>query len=92
MHTDRILDTHLSINGIATRNNMEQPSVTGNLNVLGTGKHPFQVITAHQSVTMGNCHHTPIIHRAYVPAGYPNIGRFHLIAASLLCFPHRLTD
>ena len=61
MHAYRVLDSSLAINGVASRNNMKQSSVTGDFNALGRGKDTLQVIRAYHAVVTGNSHHAFVI-------------------------------
>ena len=67
---------------------MEQLSVAGNLNTLGTGEYSLQVLRAYQPVTVGNGYYPSIIYRGDVPTGYTDDGRIYLIAAGMLGFFH----
>ncbi|GAH97958.1 unnamed protein product, partial [marine sediment metagenome] len=44
VHSHRVPDPYLTINSVAPRDNVEQLSITGNLNTLGTSKYSLQVI------------------------------------------------
>jgi len=70
----RVLDSHLTINGITPGNNMEQPSFVSNFNTSSTFKYSLEVIGTHQSVVSGNGYHSPVVHGAYMPPGDTNIG------------------
>ncbi|MBA7482979.1 hypothetical protein ES707_18484 [subsurface metagenome] len=67
---------------------MQQLPVIGHPDALGIGKHPPEVIGAHQSVIAGNGYYPPIVDRVDMPSGNTYIGCFHLVVAGLLRFSH----
>jgi hypothetical protein len=74
MHTYRVLDSYLTINGITPGNDMKQFSFVRNFNTSSTVKYSPEVIWAYQSVVSGNGYHSPVIQGGNMSPGDTNIG------------------
>jgi hypothetical protein len=61
VHTDRVLDPFLAINGIRAGDDMKQLIIARDFDTPGDGKNTLQVIGTHQPVITGNGDHCPVI-------------------------------
>jgi len=74
MHTYRVLYPYLTVNSIASWNDVEQLSVIGNLDTPGAAHNPFQVISAYETVVPRDGYDAAIVDGTNVSPGYADIG------------------